>query len=72
MPAPPSALPTFQVWLGYREPHAVNWLVFRVRSEPLTRWFRLWPVLSHSSSVNGLNVEPGMNPFDPPYEYDVL
>ena len=33
---------------------------------------RLWPSFSHCASVNGLNVEPGANPFEAPYAASVL
>ncbi len=48
-------------------PHDVNWFSFSGRTLPLTRSLRLCPpCLSHSSSVNGLNVDPGAKPVEPP------
>ena len=45
-------------------PHVVNMFSFSVRSVPSTGSLRLCPCLSHSSRVNGLNVEPGAKPLD--------
>ena len=65
-PRPPSAFPGVHFLLMPRLPHAVNWFSFSGRTVPSTRSLRLWPCLSHSSSVNGLNVDPGANPVEPP------